>query len=123
MTLPRSLILTALDALTPEHQLVAYSRDLTPTRTTVMVRVDEVAPTPDRMLRQYRAALLLLTPRTDPAGPADDELDALLEDVLHALDRAVAGIVWESARRVVYADVLPAYEVTITVHTNHTRGE
>ena len=123
MTLPRPLIVAQLASLSAEYQLIPYARDITPTRATVMVRIDGVSPTDDRMLRRYQAALLVITPRIDPTGPADDELDAALEDVLYSLDQTPAGIVWESARRVVYADVLPAYEIAITVHTNHTRGE
>ena len=127
MTLPRALILTALTALTPDHNLIGYGRDITPTRTTVMVRVDEVTPTADALARKYTAALVLVTPRTDPNGPADDDLDTLLEDVLYVVDNA-AGLSWTTAKRGTYTTsdgipVCPAYEVTITVHTSHTRGD
>lgn len=127
MTLPRALILTALNTLTAEHHLIGYSRDITPTRTTVMVRIDEVTPTVDAIARKYTAALILVTPLTNPNGPADDDLDALLEDVLYVVDNA-PGLTWTAAKRGTYATsdgipICPAYEVTITVHTSHTRGD
>jgi hypothetical protein len=79
------------------------------------------------MTRTYAATLLLLTPHVDPSGPADDDLDDLLEDVLYALDNPVTpggdqlAIVWERAERATYSDTTPAYAVTITVHLVHTR--
>lgn len=124
MTLPRTLILAEISSLAPDHALVPYSRDIVPTKTTVMVRLDEVTPTTERLARKYTAALVLITPRQAP-GPADDELDALLEDVLYVVDNA-PGLTWTDAKRGTFVvdgvPLLPTYEVTITVHTVHTRG-
>ena len=126
MTLPRELILEQLATLAADHQLVPYARDLIPAAALVMIRVDEVTPTTDKTARKYTAALVIITPRSDPHGAADDELDVLLEDVLHVVDNA-PGLSWTAAKRGTYATgdgtpICPAYEVTITVHTTHTRG-
>ena len=99
--------------------VIGYARQIDPPAwPTVMVRVDEVSR-PAGMpqgCRVYKFALVCIAAKTDPDGPADDELDGLLEDVLHALDTA-PDLIWETATRAVYAETSPAYEVALTVHT------
>lgn len=125
MTTPRQALTQVLsDTSLAAYDLVPYARDLTPDRATIMIRVDGVTPTNDQLMRRYRFGLVLVTPRVDPGGPADDELDALLEDVLHVLDNTGPyEITWQTADRATYADArLPAYEITVTAYTTHTRG-
>lgn len=123
MTTPRTLV---KDALTPllgaSCDLMEYARQVPPPpRPVVMIRADEVTPNVAGLdeARRWKFALVVLASLTDPTGPADDQLDTLLEDVLHAVDQA-PGLTWESAKRAVYADTTPAYEVTVIVHTLHT---
>ena len=120
----RALLATALAPLaTPTYgyALMPYARALAPIPDTpvVMLRLDQVKPGPEQMTRRYEYSLVLVTPLTD-AGPADDDLDLVLEDVLHLLD-TLPDITWNDAKRGVYADANPAYEVAITVHPTHGR--
>jgi hypothetical protein len=98
-------------------RVIGYARTIDPPTTpTVLVRVDTV--TPGGPLRQawrtYGFALVLIPPTTE-AGTADDELDAFLEDVLHAVEQA-PDLTWTRAQRGTYQDTTyPAYEVTLDV--------
>lgn len=97
--------------------LVPYSRQIdTPSASTVMVRLDTVAPAAAaRGFTTYTFGLVLIAGRTS-AGAGDDELEQLLEDVLTALDHASpAGITWSTATRSTYNDTNPAFEVAIAV--------
>lgn len=96
--------------------VIGYARNIDPpTKPTVLVRVDLVEPypgLPDR--NRYTFGLVLIPTRSGP-GSADDELDDLLEDVLHALDNA-PDLTWTRAERGTYQDTTyPAYEVTLSV--------
>lgn len=87
----------------PGVDVLAYARNIDPPeRSTVMVRTDEVRPSEAAEgLQDYHIALVLLAARVEP-GPGDDELDALLEDVLYVVTSsyaADAGITWTQARR------------------------
>ena len=89
-----------------------------PARPLVMVKVDKVSPHPQARLthRAYAFQLVLLGSLEDTAGPGDDELDQALEDVLEALDEGHAmGTLpqWTEARRAVYGDTIPAYEIDV----------
>lgn len=121
----RALLAAALAPLaTPAYgyRLVPYARDLDVTETpVVMLRLDDVKPGADGLARAYTYTLVLVTPLTDPTGPADDDLDLVLEDVIHVIELASDGIVWTAAKRGVYAERHPAYEVAITVYTTHGR--
>ena len=114
------MVTAAVDAaMPPGVDVLGYARQIDPpARPTVMVRVDEVIRPPalPSGCRAYRFALVCIAAQTDPGGPADDELDGLLEDVLHALDTGT-DLTWENATRAVYNDTNPAYEVAVTVHT------
>ena len=112
----RNEVVTLLDGILPtDVDVIAYARNIDPPkRSTVLVRVDEVVPNPlPQVWRGYRFALVLVAAKTD-AGPADDELDGLLEDVLHAIDTSDT-ITWDKASRAVYQDTNPAYEVVLNV--------
>jgi hypothetical protein len=83
-------------------------------RALVMVRLDAITPEPTagKWRRQYAAALLVVSPIVDTGDPGTDELDLLVEDVLHALD--VSGIRWTNAERVTLADTDgPAWQITL----------
>lgn len=101
--------------------VLPYARNIDPPeRSTVMVRTDEVRPSEvAEGLQDYRMALVLLAAKVEP-GPGDDELDALLEDVLYVVTSsyaAEAGITWTVARRATYQEATPAYEIDISVTT------
>lgn len=116
---PRQLVIDALaDELPTTLRVVEYARQIDPpTVTTVMVRVDNVTPHPatPQAQRRYGFALIILAAKSDPTGPADDELDAALEDVLYAIERSQTLPQWTSAERAVYADTTPAYQVNLPV--------
>lgn len=117
---PRAQIAAALAASLPDDiKVMPYARNIDPpAQTTVMVRLDRVEPHPAaKGPRRYTFALVILAALTDPSGPADDELDNALEDVLHVIDKAPA-YRYEKAERATYANTTPAYEVTIqAAHT------
>jgi hypothetical protein len=119
----RAEVVAALDAAMPADVVVLpYSRQIDPpSQSTVMVRIDTVAPSAATGgARDYTFALVLIAAQVTP-GPADDELDDLLEDVLAALDDvAASGLRWTEATRAVYAQSNPAYEVTVTATTTTT---
>ena len=111
----RGAILAAVADLLPATvNVIPYARHITPpSRPTVMIRVDLVRPGVVQSARGYEAALVLIPSKDDPTGPADDELDALLEAVLDALDRA-EDLTWSTAERATYQDSTnPAYEIKL----------
>lgn len=55
-----------------------------------------------------------VSPLTEP-GTADDDVDALADLVLDALD--AAGLVWTGADRAVFGNSLPAYQISVEVRT------
>lgn len=129
---PRSLVNAALtDALASELAagdivLIEHARQIAaPVRPTVMIRLDSTRPTALAGVGQAREttfSVIVLAAKTDPNGPADDELDALLEDVIAGIE-AAPGLTWTTAKRAVYAETTPAYEITVTTHTTHTQPE
>ena len=114
----RDVILAAALDLPLEVDVVPYARSATISAPTVMVRIDRVQK--QGPWRDYSAALLCIVPNQveDP----DDELDALLEDVLHAIDVTKAGpLRWTTAERATFENAYPCYEVTVTVPIVHQR--
>lgn len=110
----RDEVVAVLTAAMPTGiAVLPYSRDIDPpSQPTVMVRIDEVTPSSQpQALRDYGFALILVASKTTP-GPADDELDALLEDVLTALD-ASEQITWSKATRATFNEQYPAYQVDL----------
>lgn len=115
----RNQVVALLAGVLPaDITVLPYARQIDPpSRPTVMVRVDEVRPSPHANgFRDYGFALVLVSHLT-AAGPADDELDGLLEDVLYALEQDAIpnGVVVGTATRATYAETSPAYEVALTV--------
>lgn len=115
-------VLQSPGALPTDIDVQAYARNIDPPlRSTVMVRIDKVRPSKvGSGLWEVDAALVLIGAQTTP-GAADDELDALLQDVLHALgSQAVANaLTWTEATRAVYGEpepTNPAYEVAVNTH-------
>lgn len=100
-------------------RVIPYMRDLDPpAKPTVMVRIDEVVPSPfPQVWRIYRFALVLI-PTMTKVGDADEELDALLEDVLYAVDQPTNDLTWSAAKRATFEDKYPAYEVTLDLGFN-----
>lgn len=123
MSAPRDEVVDGLTVfITPGGPLegvdvIAYARGIDPPAVqTVLVRLDEVVPHPKvpQELNLYRFALVLLPTKT-VAGPADDELDGLLEDVLYAIHKT-GNMTWSKATRGTYQDTTyPAFEVTLDV--------
>lgn len=118
----RDQVVAVLAQLVPDGiDVRPYAEDIPrPQLPTVMVRVDEVQP--NRVARHthrdYLMTLILLCTSEDTSGPADDELDQLLEDVLYCLDVGAGAELlptWSSAKRGVYQDTVPAYEVSTTI--------
>lgn len=114
----RAHIIAATSAALADAGIVA---DVVPARVVdelarplVMVRLDRITPRPDagKWRRQYGAALLVVSPIVDTGDPDTDELDLLVEDVLHALD--VSRLRWTGAERVTLQETNgPAWEITL----------
>ena len=122
----RTEVVTLLTAVLPtDVDVIPYARNIdAPTKSTVMVRTDRVTPSPAAAgMRTYEMACILIAKRTT-AGPGDDELDLLLEDVLHALAHQTIpnGVTWSEARRATYGEpdgTNPAYEIALAVTVTH----
>lgn len=97
--------------------VIGYARSIAPpAKPTVLVRLDEVVPSPTNPQAEnlHRYALVLIPTMTEP-GNADDELEALLEDVLYAIFKA-GNLTWSKATRGTYQDTTyPAFEVALDV--------
>jgi hypothetical protein len=114
MTLARSALVDALVGVLPaDVDVEGYARlNLsTISRPRVLIRLDEVRPeVSSQGHRRYTFAVVLVTPLTETPA-ADDQLDALLEDVLFALE-SLTTVGFESATRAVFdATETPCYEL------------
>lgn len=119
MSTPRELIVQALKAAAPATvSVVAYGDTASPQkRSQALVRIDEVAPEPTapQAMWVFTYGVVLIASKTHP-GPADDELDKALVDVLHAIEKA-DGHTWTRAVRATFEETkIPAYEITVQVH-------
>lgn len=115
---PRALLTALLSGSLPSDvRVVPYARTIDPpSESTVMVRIDKVRPSKATgYANEYDFALVLVGALTTPDGAADDELDALLEDVLYAISQPGNGVAFIEATRAVYAETNPAYEVAVQV--------
>lgn len=123
----RTEIVTMLKGVLPDDiDVIAYSHNIeAPSKSTVMVRVDKVRNSPAGLgLREYDFSLIIIAAKTT-YGPADDELDMLLEDVLFALslNDVPNGVTFTEATRATYGEpdsTNPAYEVAISVTASIT---
>lgn len=125
MSTSRDAIVDKLDPLVDAFKVVAYSRRLDALeRLTLFVRVDAVQNSKvARGWRDFDVTLILATPKVDPTGPADDELDGALEDLLDVLDSADSdelGLTWSRATRATLDDSFPAYEIAATATTRRS---
>ena len=117
--LARDVLINALAGLPADIDVIPYARNIAyPLRTTVMVRTDKVSPAGAGGSWDVESALVIIAAKVDPTGPADDELDAALQDVLYLLDTddRAAGLLWTGATRAVYGEpepTNPAYEVAV----------
>lgn len=105
------------DALAPHLpgvKLVPSSRALdTLDRKVVQISLMELSRLPEAPLGKHRATftVTVVTPLTTPQR-AEDELDALVGDLVQAID-GIDWLSWESARKVLYSDRYLAYDVTV----------
>jgi len=113
----RTEVVTQVSGLPLNVNVMGYARNVDAiTEPTVMVRVDQVDhDQAARVWRRYTVALLVIVPQTDVLPAAEDELDNLLEDVLHQLEQPTTPLTWSTAKRAVFQDVWPCYEVTLSV--------
>ncbi len=88
-----------------------------PAKPTVMLRLDNVTPGAARGIRSYRYALVLLASSSEVEG-SDVELEALVEQVLAALDRfdPNLAITIGEGKRGTYRGTTPAFEIPVAVH-------
>lgn len=119
MTARSTLVAGLREFLPSDVRVMPYAEQIDPPRRpTVMVRIDVVQPllNAPSAARTYQFALVLIPTKCD-AGPADDELDRLLEDVLFALESDASPLTWSRAERGTYqGSTYPAYEVTVSHH-------
>ena len=116
--LARDEVVNLLAAHLPEGiEVIPYARNIDPPSVpTVMVRIDRVRPSQIAgSLWDVDVALILIATQVTP-GPADIELDGLLQDVLFALGKTDIqnAIRWTEATRAVFGEpepTNPAYEV------------
>lgn len=107
-----------VDALALEGvRVVDYAREIDPpTEPTVMVRLDRVAPSRYSSGHLDYGFALLLFPGLTEAGPADDELEQLLADVIGKVETSPPAITWTEATRSVWGDQLaPMFELVVTL--------
>lgn len=124
--LVRDQVAAALAAsLEPGVRVVPYQRVVDNlTGPLCMVGISSVVP--DELLpherRRYTVTVSVLVATTDP-GAADDDVDALLEDVLAAID-ADLHLAWSTAERASFSSspnspaTFPGYDVTLLAHVN-----
>lgn len=117
MSTARDEVVAALETIVPTSiRVVGYARAIDPPqKPTVLVKIVRVTPAAIQNRRAYEFGLVIIPTKTDPNGPADDELDAALETVLDALDQW-EDVTWSAAERGTYQDTTyPAYEVAVTL--------
>src|SRR5512138_119134 len=118
-----------VDLLTPgivpagSWEVRKYARTIDPpAKPVAMLRLDQIEPGPEWGTRIYRYGIVVITGKQTMEGAADDELEDVVEDVLLALAKAVDGlaVVINTAKRGVYADTMPAFEIPIEVKVSIT---
>ena len=114
----RSGLADALTEALPTFAVIDHSADTVPAKATAMVYVEKVDHGTTRPLRTYTLTVLVIVPQDDEGA-----LEDALEDVLEAVDSWAYPATWTSAERAVYADIYPAFKVTITGAYNHVIEE
>lgn len=125
MTAPRQQLTDALSAALGDDVIVqAYADDVDPpARPLLMLRLDEITrPPAGPHHRLYTFGLIVLTPLTE-TGPADDQLESIVETVLYALDTAepLGAVIWTAAKRASYRDTYPAFEISLATAATVTQ--
>ncbi len=111
----RASVAAALRAGIPGLTVVEYGRqaDQPDTRRVTITASAVLAPRVACPDRAYEVLLNVVTPLTEP-GPADDDLDELIDQVLTVLE--AAGIDWgERVERGTWLDAHHAYLITANV--------
>jgi len=115
MSAARDFIHTQLVAELPANYTVhPYAPQLDGVEGPVLLlALDHVEPRPQagQHRRVYRAKVLAVAPVADVDLATTEEVDQLLEDVLHAIDQA-RNITWTQADRVSVDDTWAGWEVT-----------
>ena len=121
----RQVIVDLFAAHMPDGlDVLPYSRQIDPpTKATLMVRLDVTRPGPELGSRDNDVTLVVVAPGGLEVEATEAELDALLEDVLHVLERndvVSNAVVWESATRAAYGEpdpTNPAFDIKTTIRT------
>jgi hypothetical protein len=117
MTSARELIDQELVANLPEGYVVhPYALQLDGVQgPTLLLRLDTITRLPEagRHVRDYAAKVLAVAPVADVDLATSQEVDALAEDVLHAIDQSNV-LSWSVAERVSVDDTWAGWEVQIT---------
>jgi hypothetical protein len=81
---------------------------------TLLLRLDGIEPAPEagQHQRRYLATVLAVSPRDDATADATDEVDAVAEDVLYAIDQSDQ-VTWTACKRVSVDDLWAGWEVAI----------
>lgn len=115
MPLPRETLAALLRPSLPSGlRFLTYGRTLDGlTAPTLVLSLDEVVPSPQpQAWHRYQFSLKLIVPQAEFAE-ADENLEALLVEVLLALE-ATALPAWTSATRVVVDETWHGYSITFT---------
>jgi hypothetical protein len=114
MHIARSIAQSALEGYLDDVQVEPYSRLSLSSIAgpAVLVKLEEVEREPSAPMshRRYVMELVLVTPLTE-APAADDELDALLEDVVYALEQSSTFDFERATRGVFEGTQTPCYGV------------
>ncbi len=109
------------DALTPHlpgYRVIPNSRNVdVPDARFVQISLMEIIKLPEAPAGAHLAqfTVTVVTPLTTP-NKAEDDLDAAVGDLLHALDE-IGWLDWEVAKKVLYGDRHLAYDVTVNAVT------
>ena len=105
------------DALTPHLpgvRIIPNNRNVdVPDRKFCQITLMEIEWLQQAPIGRHRATftVTVVTPLTTPQK-AEDDLDTLVGELLHALDQ-IDWLDWETAKKVVYGDRHLAYDVTV----------
>lgn len=118
----RSDLAAALKPLLPRNvKIVDVPRGLDgieTSRPVIMLYRETVEKAPNAQGSYFNTfAVWIISPNVDPKR-AEDQLDAMLDEVIPALD-AIAWLNWSKAERSTFGDnQAPAYKIDLTIITN-----